>query len=172
MTDQTRKMSEILEEMSKLPLRNPRKAPSSEAAQVALFFANVAWNESVGLTDSRAGYRHVWETVEADNPELWNEFKSNDINVMIDELVHYKEAHYPDDRRRILACGVAEGRIRVEWLGPAVAGVDPRWEMQLYGLVRTGKRQEAIGFLQVTRAMSRGEAETRVAEIAASMGIA
>jgi len=165
-------MSEILEEMSKLPLRHPRKAPSSEAAQVALFFANAAWNESVGLTDSREGYRHVWETIEADNPELWNEFKSNDINAMIDELVDYKEAHYANDRRRILTCGIAEGRIRVEWPGPAAAGVDSRWEMQLYGLVRTGKRQEAIRFLQVTRAVSRKEAEARVAVIEASLGLA
>jgi len=172
MTDQPRKMSEILEEMSKLPLRDPRKTPSPEAAQVALFFANAAWNESVGLAGSREGYRQVWETIEADNPELWNELKSNDINAVIDDLVEYKKAHYPDDRRRILTCGIADGKIRVEWLGPATPGVDPRWEMQLCGLVRTGQRHEAIRFLQVTRAMSRTEAETRVAEIAASLGIA
>jgi hypothetical protein len=172
MTDQQRKMSEVLEEMSKLLLRHPRKVPSAEAAQVALFFANAAWNECVGLTDSREGFRHVWETIESENPELWNEFKSNDINAMIDELVEYKGAHYPNDQRRILTCGIAEGRIRVEWLGPAAPGMDSRWEMQLYGLVRTGKRQEAIRFLQQTRAMSRREAEARVAEITARLGMA
>jgi hypothetical protein len=171
MTDKARKMSEVLEEMSKLLLRHPRKVPSAEAAQVALFFANAAWNECVGLTDSREGFRQVWETIEAENPELWNEFKSNNINAMIDELVQYKTARYPNDRRRILTCGIAEGRIGVEWLAPAAPGVDSRWEMQLYGLVRIGKRQEAIRFLQQTRAVSRKEAETRVAEIAASLGI-
>ncbi len=171
MTEQPRDMSKILEEMAKLPVRHPYIAPSSEAAQVALFFANVAWNESVGHSDSRDGYRHVWETIEADNPELSNEFKSNDINAMIDELVQYKKTQYPDDRRRILTCGIDGGRVRVEWLGPAAPGVDPRWGMQLYGLVRTGERTEAIRFLQQTCAMSRQDAETRVAEIAASLGI-
>jgi hypothetical protein len=70
--------------------------PSSEAAHVALFFANVAWNESVGIDEAREGYRNVWETIEAENHELWNEFKSNDINAMIDELVRYKKTYYPD----------------------------------------------------------------------------
>ena len=88
-----RKLSEIMKEMSKTLLRNPDGVPSCEAAHVALVFANVAWNESVGLDHVREGYRHVWETIEAENPQLWNEFKSNDIDAMIDELVRYKKAH-------------------------------------------------------------------------------
>ncbi len=171
MTHQSRKMSEIMKEMSEALLRNPGGVPSSEAAHVALFFANVAWNESVGLDHAREGYRKVWETIEADNPELWNEFKSNDINAMIDELVRYKQAHYPDDRRRILTCGIPDGKVRVEWLPPAAPGVDARWEMQLYGLVRTGEKEKAIRFLQDTRRMTRNEASRRVSEIAAELGM-
>ena len=34
-----------MKEMSETLLRNPGGVPSSEAAHVALFFANVAWNE-------------------------------------------------------------------------------------------------------------------------------
>src|SRR5208283_2062763 len=83
MTAQPRKMSEIMKEMSEILLRHPSEVPSSEAAQVALFFANVAWNQSVGMDHAREGYRNVWEAIEADNPELWNELKSNDINAMI-----------------------------------------------------------------------------------------
>jgi hypothetical protein len=171
MIEQARKMSDILQEMSERLLRKPGSEPSSEAAHVALFFANVAWNESVGLGHAREGYRHVWETIEADNPELWNELESNDIDAMIDDLVRYKETHYPDDRRRILTCGMPEGRVRVEWLPPAAPGVDPRWEMQLYGLVRTGEREKAIRFLQETRRMPRYEASERVAEIAAELSM-
>jgi hypothetical protein len=165
-------MSEVLEEMTKLLLRHPRKTPTVEAAQVALFLANAAWNESVGLGGSRERYRNVWETIQARNPKLWNEFKSNNINGMIDELIQYKKSHNATDGRRILTCGIADGKIRVEWLGPAAPGVDSRWEMQLYGLVRAGKRQEAIRFLQQTRAVSRREAEGRVAEIIAPLGVA
>jgi hypothetical protein len=90
---------------------------------------------------------------------------------MIDELVRYKKEHYPDDRRRILTCGIPDGKIRVEWLNAAAPGVDARWEMRLYGLVRTGEREKAIRFLQETRSLSRAEAMKRVAEVAAQLGI-
>jgi hypothetical protein len=119
-------MSEMLQEMSEVLLCNPHVPPSSEAAHVALFFANVAWNECVGLDHAREGYRNVWETIEADNPTLWNEFKSNDIDGMIDELVKYKQEHFADDKRRILTCGIPDGRIRVEWLNEAAPGVDSK----------------------------------------------
>ncbi len=124
------KMSEILKEMSERLLRFPSRIPSSEAAHIALFFATAAWNESVGLAHAREGYRTVWETIEADNPPVWSEFKSDDVNAMIDELVRYKRTRYPDDQRRILVCGILDGKIRVEWLRPAAPGIDPQWETQ------------------------------------------
>jgi hypothetical protein len=120
---------------------------------------------------ARDSYRNVWETIEAENPALWNEFKSNNIDALIDELVRYKKAHYPNDRRRILVCGMMPGKVHVEWLNPAAPGVDSKWEMQLYGLVRTGKRHEAIRFLQETRGMSRNDAAKKVAVIAAELGV-
>ena len=171
MTRQPRKMSEIMKEMSEVLLRNPHNTPSSEAAHVALFFANVAWNESVGLDHAREGYRNVWEEIEAENPELWNEFKSNDINAMIDELIRYKKAHCPDDKRRILTCGIPDGKVRVEWVPAADPGVDSKWEMQLFGLVRTGQKDKAIRFLKDTRSMSRTKAAQKVVDIAARLGI-
>ena len=171
MPEQPRKMSEILKEMSETLLRNPGGVPSSEAAHVALLFANVAWNESVGIDVARVGHRKVWETIEAENPELWNEFVSNDINAIIDELIRYKRTHYPHDRRRILTCGIPDGKIRVEWLPGADPGVDSQWEMTLYGLVRTGEKEMALQFLQKTRRMTRSEALRRVSEIAADLGM-
>lgn len=171
MTDQPRKMSEIMKQMSEVVLRDPRKLPSSEAAHVALFFANAAWNESVGLGESREGYRKVWETIEAENPQLWNEFKSNDINALIDELLQHKQKHFPNDRRRILTCGIPNGNIHVEWLSAAAPGVDSKWEMKLYGLVRTGEREMAIRFLQETRGMSGSQAAARVAQVATELGM-
>ena len=171
MPRQPRKMSEMLKEMSDSLLSNPRNVPSSEAAHVALFFANVAWNECVGLNGAREGYRNVWEEIEADNPELWNEFKSTDIDGMIDELIQYKKTHYPDDKRRILTCGIPNGKIRVEWLNAAAPGVDSKWEMRLYGLVRTSEREKATRFLQETRGLSRKDAAKQVAVVAAELGI-
>jgi hypothetical protein len=171
MPEQARKLSEILKEMAETLMRNPGGVPSSEAAHVALFFANAAWNESVGLDHPREGYRMVSETIAAANPALWDEFKSSDVNAMIDELIRYMKAHYPDDRRRILTCGIPDGKVRVEWLHPDAPGVDSRWEMQLYVLVRTGQRDQAIRFLQDTRRLTRKEASQRVAQAAADMGM-
>ena len=165
------KMSDIMLEMAQVLLREPSKVPTSEAMHAALFFANIAWNDCVGLVHPRDGYRNVWETFEEDNPALWNELKSNDINAMIDELVGYKKQHYPEDRRRILTCGIPDGKIRVEWVPPAAPGIDAQWEMRLFGLVRTGEKEMAVRFLQETRGMSRKEASRRVAEIAALLGI-
>ncbi len=59
-------MSDMLKVMSELLIREPEIAHSSEAAHVALFLANVAWNECVGLDYARESYRNVWETIEAD----------------------------------------------------------------------------------------------------------
>ncbi len=172
MPRQPRRMSEMLKEMSESLLSNPGNVPSSEAAHVALFFANVAWNECVGLDGAREGYRNVWETIEAENPELWHEFESNDIDGMIDELIQYKKAHYPDDRRRILTCGIPNGKVRVEWLNAVAPGVDSKWEMRLYGLVKTAEREKAIRFLQETRGLSGKDTAKRVAEIAVKLRVA
>jgi hypothetical protein len=111
----------------------------------------------------------VWETIEAENPALWNEFKSSDIDAMIDELVRYKKSHWPDDRRRILVCGMVPGKIHVEWLPPAAPGVDAKWETELYSLVRTCEWEKAISFLRKSRRMSRAKAMERVAVIAAEL---
>jgi hypothetical protein len=171
MNSSPRKMSEIMKEMSESLLRNPDATHSSEAAHVALMFANIAWNETVGLGRAREGYRSAWEMIEAENPEMWSEFKSNDVEAMIDELVEYKKKKYPDDQRRILLCGIPDGKVRVEWLHAAAPGVDSNWEMQLYGLVRTGERVQAIEFLRETRSMSRTEAAKQVKKIASDLGL-
>jgi len=172
MPKQPRKLSKIMKDMAETLLRNPSAEPSSEAAHVALMFANVAWNECVGMDHAREGYRTGWENIEAHNPALWNELKSNNIDAMIDGLVRYKEAHYPDDRRRILVCGmVKSGNVHVEWLNPAAPGVDCKWEMRLYGLVRTGRKDDAIKFLQETHRLSRKEATAKVDAVAVELGM-
>jgi hypothetical protein len=102
---------------------------------------------------------------------MWGEFKSNDVDAMIDKLKRFKEQRYPDDRRRILTCGIPDGKIRVEWLAAAAPGVDAKWEMRFYGLVRSGEREKAIQFVQETRRISRSDAARKVAAVAAELGI-
>lgn len=112
------------------------------------------------------------QAIEAEKPDLWDELKSRDIDAMIDQLVTYKKAHFPDDRRRILVCGGTDrSTIRVEWLPPAAPGVDVKWETQLYGMVRGGFEKEAILFLRQTRQVSRDEAKMQVAKIRMELGM-
>ena len=170
--DQPRKMSDIMKEMSERLLCDPEAAHSPEAFHVALFFANLAWNECVGLGAERERTKNIWQAIEAENPNLWDELKSRDIDAMVDELVEYKKAHFPDDQRRILACGGTDhSTIRVEWLPPVATGVDVRWETDLYGLVRTGNDGEAVRFLKRTRGMSATEAKMMVAKVARDLGM-
>ena len=171
MASPPRKLSEMMKEMAESLLRIPGRPASPEATVVALMLANIAWNETVGLIHDRQSYRSVWAKVEADKPELWSELKSNDVDALIDELVEIKKRHYPDDQRRILACGMVDGKVRVEWLPPAAPGVDSQWEMELHGLVRTGRREEAMQFLRESRGMSRHDAGIKVAAVAASFGM-
>ena len=124
-----RKLSEMMKEMAERLFRDRSIAHSSEAFHVALFFANLAWNECVGMEVERERTKNVWQAIEAEKPDLWDELKSKDIHAMIDELVEYKKAHFPEDRRRILTCGsTPHDTIRVEWLPPAAPGVDAKWE--------------------------------------------
>ena len=54
------KMSEIMMEMLERLLLDPKAAHSSEAVHVALFFANLAWNECIGLgAERRADQEHL-----------------------------------------------------------------------------------------------------------------
>jgi hypothetical protein len=59
------------------------------------------------------------------------------------------------------------------WNGcrPSLPGVDSRWAMRLYGLVRTGAREMAIQFLQQTQRVSRNEAAKKVKAVAAELGM-
>ena len=90
---------------------------------------------------------------------------------MIDDLVRYKKNHYPDDLAADSDLGIPDGNIRVEWLKAAAPGVDSKWEMRLYGLVRTGEREKAVRFLEETRRLSQNDAAKRVAEVAAELGL-
>ena len=172
MSRQPQKMSEIMKEMTEHLFRNPDIAHSSEALHVALFFANVAWNECVGLGAEREACCNVWQAIEAEKPDLWDELKSRDIDAMIDELVEYKKAHFPDDRRRILTCGgTSHETIRVEWLPPAAPGVDAKWETQLFGMVKAGMEKKALRFLKKTRKMSQQEAMAQVAKVRMQLGM-
>ncbi|MDD5310088.1 MAG: hypothetical protein PHU25_22450 [Deltaproteobacteria bacterium] len=56
----------------------------------------------------------------ADNPLFWRDLKSRKPEVLIKQLVEYKIAKHPDDRRNILGIRSGGGKVRVVWGEPVV----------------------------------------------------
>jgi hypothetical protein len=110
-----KEMSAILKEMALTTLVNPLSMPSSEAAAAALLMSHVAWQRANGDDFADSAYEAALAEMQLERPSLWREMKSSDIGTLIAALVAYKKRHYPSDGRRVVACGVHEGKIRVEW---------------------------------------------------------
>ena len=99
-------------------LKNPARQPCSEAAHAALLFAHVAWNRAIGVGPAPVDYPAVLRHFEVSNPSLWAELKSADAEALIAELVNYKQAHFPHDRRYLVVCGMVDDKVHVEWTDP------------------------------------------------------
>lgn len=157
-----RPLSSILKEISETQLRDANASRTLEAASLTLYLSNLAWNESVGICFPRASCLRFCESLESENPQLWSELVSKDMDQMIDAMLRYKDRHFSSDRRRILTCGIVEGKIRVEWLQPAAPGVDAEWELRMFGLLRTGRREDAIELMESTRGIPKPQAASQV----------
>lgn len=108
-------MSAILKEMALTTFVDADTTPSSEAAAAALLLSHVAWQRANGDIVADAAYEAALAEMQLERPNLWREMKSSDIGTLIADLVAYKQRHYPSDGRRVVACGVHKGKIRVEW---------------------------------------------------------
>lgn len=145
--EKQRKMSEIMKEMAQRVLRVSETDASDEAFHMALMFANIAWNECVGMGGDREAKRPAWESIGQGNPDVWTEFISRDTNRLIDDLVAHKKKKHRHDRRRIALCGVVNGNVRVEYLEPAAPGVDPAEEVSQMMQSRMKREREAYAEL-------------------------
>ena len=132
-----RPLSEIIKEMSCLLLTDPARVPSSEAAHASLLFAHTAWERATRPKIPGPDYRPLLRQFEASNPALWNELKSADAEALVAELTAYKQAHYSDDHRQIIVCGMRGDNVRVEWIDPPVDAAVP--------MVRARRRSRAWG---------------------------
>lgn len=113
-----RPLSEIIKEMACTVLANPASVPSGEAAHATLLFAHAAWERATRPTASLPDYHLLLRQFHASNPALWSELKSADAEALATELIAYKQAHYPDDQRQIVVCGMRDDNVRVEWIDP------------------------------------------------------
>ena len=113
-----RPLSAIIKDMSLTVLCEPDLVPSPEAAHAALLFSHIAWNQATGLRAPMPDYRQLIREFESSNPDLWTELTSSDGAALITTLMAFKQAHYPDDRRQIVVCGMRGDNVRVEWFDP------------------------------------------------------
>jgi len=115
--DRERRLSEIIKEMALRLLKKPDAVPSMAAAETALLLASAAWNSASGEPGLRNHHREMLKKFDWGGASPWAELRSSDTDWLIVELVEYKQAHYPNDRRRIVAAGMSpEGKIQVQWV--------------------------------------------------------
>ena len=116
MINLTRKeMSAILKEMALTTLVNPHAIPSSEAAAAALLLSHVAWQRANGVAIADSDCDAALAEIQDERPDLWREFRTADASTLIEDLVVYKQRHYPGDGRRVVACILKTDKVRVEW---------------------------------------------------------
>jgi hypothetical protein len=113
-----RPLSEIIKEMACTLLTDPGSVPSSEAAHVSLLLAHAAWERATRPRTRGPDYHPLLRQFESSNPNLWSELKSADAEALVVELTAYKQAHYSNDRRQIVVCGMRGDNVRVEWIDP------------------------------------------------------
>ena len=111
------KLSAIMIKMAETVLKDTN-AVSIEASHIALLLASIAWNREVWGNDfqSTKQYWEIIKELEEYNTLFWEDLKSRDCEVLIDELRYFKRKHYPQDNRIIKSCGSNERRkVQVIW---------------------------------------------------------
>lgn len=115
----SKKLSEIIMEMVEQLLRMPDGEASEPAWVAALTLASAAWNSSIGDHAMRERHRKRVDQIDWDDVTPWAELRTDDTEQLIAELVEYKQEHYPDDLRRIMATEMTlDGNVRVHWAEP------------------------------------------------------
>jgi hypothetical protein len=114
--DPGRKLSDILKEMALRLLKRPGAIHLRPTIETALLLAAAAWNSALGHTALRDRYRDILAKIDWDGAKPWAELRSADSEQLVEELVEYKRAHYPGDRRLIVGVGLnSEDQIQVQW---------------------------------------------------------
>ena len=114
--DPGRKLSDILKQMALRLVKSPDAVHLRPTIETALLLATAAWNSALGHTALRNRYRDILAKIDWDGAVPWAELRSADGEQLVAELIEYKRAHYPGDRRLILGVGLSpEDQIQVQW---------------------------------------------------------
>jgi len=111
------KLAESLKEMAKRLLKQPDGVPSAIGAEIAPMLAAAAWNFALGDPGLRNRHREVIRNFESLGIPPCRKLRSRDTEKLLDQLVEYKQAHYPDDYRKVVKTMItAKNTVHVEWI--------------------------------------------------------
>ena len=110
-----RKLSDILIEIAMQGLKNPRFG-HSEVMHPLMLLSSIAWNRAVGVLDYAENYKADLEKFTISKTKLRKELVSTDWDIVLQRMIEYKQARFPDDKRYITLCAYTpHGSLRVEW---------------------------------------------------------
>jgi hypothetical protein len=109
-----RSLEDIVEELAATILAN-HEDPSEEARIAACLLVHAAWNRTIGVEYDKTWYHFMLKKLLVENPELWQDLKSRDPEVLIALLIEYKMMKHPDDLREIRTVSVRlrDGKVSV-----------------------------------------------------------
>ena len=110
-----RKLSDILIEIAMQGLKSP-KYGHSEVMHPLMLLSHVAWNRDTKSPDYLDSYQDELAKFPIPKRKLRTELISDDWPTILQRMIEYKHARFPDDRRVITLCAFTPwGSLRVEW---------------------------------------------------------
>ncbi len=108
------KMSDSLSSVATSGFKNPRAPQRERELAIALYYAQLAWNEANGDPVDPASIEQVRRQMGIPN-RLPSSFRTSDADVLLEHMVKYKQKHFPADDRVVVAALFEDERLRVHW---------------------------------------------------------
>ncbi len=108
------KMSDVLKAVSLCGFTNPNAPQREKDLAIALYYAQLAWNEANGEPVDDASIKRVRKQMGIAK-KLPSSFGTPDANELLKQMVRFKQKHFPNDSRIILACLFEDERLQVQW---------------------------------------------------------
>lgn len=102
-------------ELAQCALKDPI-SPPAEAALLAVQFAWIAWNQSLGAETPTAYFDGVRKVVRAQGRSLWKHLRFPSAETAVEALCREKVIRFPGDNRLIVECTMTpDGTVRARW---------------------------------------------------------
>ena len=114
------KMSDSLSGVATSGFKNPGAAQRESELAIAIYYAQLAWNEANGDPVDPESISLVRQQMGILN-HLPLAFRTSDADKLLKLMVKYKKKHFPADDRIIVAALFEGDRLRVHWREAAIS---------------------------------------------------